>query len=62
MYKRQYKEWMEKNVRRLVPFEDLPDEDVGSRQLDDDTLASFQKQFNYLSLIHISWVPRAALG
>ena len=42
-----YKEWMEKNVRRLVPFEDLPDEDVGSRQLDDDTLASFQKQFNY---------------
>ncbi|XNM71834.1 hypothetical protein ACLK11_18450 [Escherichia coli] len=24
-----YKEWMEKNVRRLVPFEDLPDEEVG---------------------------------
>ncbi|PLB91784.1 glutamate synthase large subunit, partial [Klebsiella pneumoniae] len=42
-----YKEWMEKNVRRLVPFEDLPDEEVGSRQLDDDTLASYQKQFNY---------------
>ncbi|HHU9793255.1 TPA: glutamate synthase central domain-containing protein, partial [Escherichia coli] len=42
-----YKEWMEKNVRRLVPFEDLPDEEVGSRELDDDTLASYQKQFNY---------------
>ena len=42
-----YKEWMEKNVRRLVPFEDLPDEEVGSRQLDDDLLASYQKQFNY---------------
>lgn len=42
-----YKEWMEKNVRRLVPFEDLPDEEVGSRQLDNDTLASYQKQFNY---------------
>lgn len=42
-----YKEWMEKNVRRLVPFEDLSDEEVGSRELDDDTLASFQKQFNY---------------
>ena len=42
-----YKEWMEKNVRRLVPFEDLPEEEVGSRQLDDDTLASYQKQFNY---------------
>lgn len=38
---------MEKNVRRLVPFEDLPEEEVGSRQLDDDTLASYQKQFNY---------------
>ena len=42
-----YKEWMEKNVRLLVPFEDLPDEEVGSRELDDDTLASYQKQFNY---------------
>lgn len=30
-----------------MPFEDLPDEEVGSRQLDDDTLASYQKQFNY---------------
>ncbi len=35
-----------KNVRRLVPFEELPDE-VGSRELDDDLLASYQKQFNY---------------
>lgn len=42
-----YKEWMEKNVRRLVPFEELPDEEVGSRELDDDLLASYQKQFNY---------------
>lgn len=42
-----YKEWMAKNVRRLVPFEELPDEEVGSRQLDDDTLASYQKRFNY---------------
>lgn len=42
-----YKAWMEKNVRRLVPFEDLPDEEVGSRELDDDLLASYQKQFNY---------------
>ncbi len=42
-----YKEWMEKNVRRLVPFEDLADDQVGSRELDDDTLASYQKQFNY---------------
>ncbi|XNM57588.1 glutamate synthase central domain-containing protein [Escherichia coli] len=34
-------------LRRLVPFLDLPDEEVGSRELDDDTLASYQKQFNY---------------
>lgn len=44
-----YKEWMENNVLRLVPFEDLPDEKVGARELDDDTLASYQKQFNYSS-------------
>ena len=49
-----YKEWMEKNVRRLVPFEDLPDEEVGSRELDDDTLASFQKQ---LTTAPKSWIP-----
>lgn len=42
-----YKEWMEKNVRRLVSFEDLFDEEVGSRELDDDTFVSYQKQFNY---------------
>ena len=30
-----------------VPFEDLADDQVGSRELDDDTLASYQKQFNY---------------
>jgi glutamate synthase (NADPH/NADH) large chain len=33
-----YKEWMEKNVRRLVPFEDLSDEEVGIREMDDDLL------------------------
>ena len=44
-----YKEWMEKNVRRLVPFESLPDDQVGSREMDDDLLATFQKQFGYSS-------------
>ncbi|TCV98787.1 glutamate synthase large subunit [Biostraticola tofi] len=42
-----YKEWMEKNVLRLTPFEDLPDDQVGSRQLDDTLLESYQKQFAY---------------
>lgn len=44
-----YKEWMEKNVKRLVPFEDLPEDQVGSRQLDDSTLETYQKQFGYSS-------------
>ncbi|WP_213990954.1 glutamate synthase large subunit [Sodalis sp. dw_96] len=42
-----YKEWMEKNVRRLTPFEELSDELVGHRELDDSRLASYQKQFGY---------------
>ncbi|WP_241622409.1 glutamate synthase large subunit [Rosenbergiella australiborealis] len=44
-----YKTWMEKNVKRLVPFEDLPDDRVGSRQLDDTELATWHKQFGYSS-------------
>ena len=44
-----YKEWMEKNVKRLVPFEDLPDNQVGSRELNDPLLATYQKQFGYSS-------------
>lgn len=42
-----YKEWMERNVRRLTPFEDLPDDQVGFRALDNDLLSSYQKQFGY---------------
>ncbi|KAB8306808.1 glutamate synthase large subunit [Erwinia endophytica] len=42
-----YKEWMEKNVRRLVPFENLSDDQVGRREMDNDLLATFQKQFGY---------------
>ncbi|MCG8710384.1 glutamate synthase large subunit [Brenneria sp. 4F2] len=42
-----YKEWMEKNVQRLVPFEELPDDRVGSREFDDALLETYQKQFGY---------------
>ncbi|MEC5342520.1 glutamate synthase large subunit [Brenneria populi] len=42
-----YKTWMEKNVQRLVPFEDLPDDQVGSREFDDALLETYQKQFGY---------------
>ncbi|MBA0169040.1 glutamate synthase large subunit [Pectobacterium sp. CFBP8739] len=44
-----YKEWMEKNVKRLVPFEELPDDQVGSREFDDELLETFQKQYGYSS-------------
>ena len=44
-----YKEWMEKNVKRLVPFEDLPEDQVGRRGLDDAQLETYQKQFGYSS-------------
>lgn len=42
-----YKSWMEKNVRRLIPLEDLPAEHVGTRSFDDILLATYQKQFAY---------------
>ena len=44
-----YKTWMEKNVKRLVPFEELAADQVGKRQLDDTQLATWQKQFGYSS-------------
>ena len=44
-----YREWMEKNVQRLVPFEDLPADQVGQRELDDTLLETYQKQFGYSS-------------
>jgi len=42
-----YQEWMQKNCRRLTPFEKLPDESMGARGLDNDQLKTYQKQFGY---------------
>lgn len=42
-----YKEWMERNVKRLVPFEEMPDDLVGQRDMDDVQLEAYQKQFGY---------------
>lgn len=42
-----YKAWMEKNVRHMMPFEDLPDEQISSRELDNVHLETHQKQFAY---------------
>ncbi|MBD2815360.1 glutamate synthase large subunit [Xenorhabdus sp. Flor] len=42
-----YKEWLEKNVNHLIPFEKLPEEQVGTRDFDDLILATYHKQFAY---------------
>ncbi|NUU66957.1 glutamate synthase large subunit [Enterobacteriaceae bacterium BIT-l23] len=42
-----YKAWMDQYVQRLVPFEELSDDQVGVREMDDTLLSSYQKQFNY---------------
>ncbi|PSU31938.1 glutamate synthase large subunit [Photobacterium lutimaris] len=40
-----YKEWMDSHVKRLVPFEELGDGQVGSRSFDDTELGTSQKLF-----------------
>ncbi|KLV04382.1 glutamate synthase [Photobacterium aquae] len=40
-----YKAWMDSHVKRLVPFENLGDEQVGSRSLEDSELTTYQKLF-----------------
>ena len=42
-----YKEWLENNSRRLVPFSEREESNSGHRSLDDDALAVYHKQFNY---------------
>ncbi|MDP4982379.1 glutamate synthase large subunit [Pseudoalteromonas tunicata] len=42
-----YKSWLEQNVQRLTPFEDLAQELTGQRELDDDLLAVYHKQYAY---------------
>ena len=42
-----YKTWLEQNVKRLTPFEDLSEEDAGVRDFDDELLLTYQKQFGY---------------
>ncbi|MGR2768386.1 glutamate synthase large subunit [Photobacterium ganghwense] len=45
MERHPYKEWMDSHVKRLVPFEDLGDDQVGSRSLSDNELSTYQKLF-----------------
>ncbi|MDG2942106.1 glutamate synthase large subunit [Exercitatus varius] len=42
-----YRAWLDKNVRRLIPFEQLPENEIGEAAMDADTLKIYQKQFLY---------------
>ena len=42
-----YREWLDKNVLRLIPFEQMPDDEVGDAWLNQAELDVFQKQFGY---------------
>ncbi|MDG4922835.1 glutamate synthase large subunit [Glaesserella parasuis] len=42
-----YREWLNKHVQRLIPFEQLPENEVGEATLDELQLKVYQKQFLY---------------
>ncbi|KZN67337.1 glutamate synthase large subunit [Pseudoalteromonas luteoviolacea] len=42
-----YRAWLEQNVQRLTPFEELDEKDAGQRDFCDDVLLTYQKQFGY---------------
>ncbi|MGL4504250.1 MAG: glutamate synthase large subunit, partial [Aeromonas sobria] len=42
-----YKQWMDKHCTRLVPFEQMDDNQTGSREFADDQLKTYQKLFGY---------------
>ncbi|MGX2975345.1 glutamate synthase large subunit [Ursidibacter arcticus] len=42
-----YREWLTKNVQRLIPFEQLPENEVGEASMDETQLKVYQKQFLY---------------
>ncbi|TNH08175.1 glutamate synthase large subunit [Testudinibacter sp. TR-2022] len=42
-----YRAWLDKNVLRLKPYENLPDDKIGKAELDQTALSIHQKQFAY---------------
>ena len=42
-----YREWLNKNIRRLVPFHKLDAEKIGKRAFSDLEMAQYHKMFNY---------------
>ena len=42
-----YREWLDKNIRRLVPFDELEANLIGTRAFTDKEMAQYHKMFNY---------------
>ena len=42
-----YREWLDKNIRRLVPFSELDAEQIGQRVFNDNEMSQYHKMFNY---------------
>jgi len=42
-----YRSWLDKNIRRLVPFDELKAEQIGKRVFNDIEMSQFHKMFNY---------------
>ncbi|AEC16564.1 glutamate synthase subunit alpha [Gallibacterium anatis UMN179] len=42
-----YREWLNRNVHRLVPFEEIEDDKVGKAEFSPQQLLTYQKQFAY---------------
>ena len=42
-----YREWLDKNIRRLVPFDELEANLIGTRIFTDAEMAQYHKMFNY---------------
>ncbi|MGJ8693804.1 MAG: glutamate synthase large subunit [Thalassotalea sp.] len=42
-----YKEWLDKNIQRLIPFSEFADDQIGTRDYSDQDVAQFHKLFNY---------------
>lgn len=42
-----YRQWLDKNVHRLIPFEQLPENEIGEASMDAHRLKVYQKQFLY---------------
>ncbi|NVK25197.1 MAG: glutamate synthase large subunit [Gammaproteobacteria bacterium] len=42
-----YKEWLDKNIKHLKPFEQCDGSEIGQRLFDDETQAVYHKLFNY---------------